>query len=284
MRLASATEEVSIVAADGVRLRLSRRPALGDAPRAVCLLTHAMMASSRYFERGEGGFTAALAAVGVESWRLDFRGCGASRGGPAASFDDYVRLDLAAAVAEVARRAGVAPGQLGYLGHSLGGLVGVAGFATGAAPAPRRLVLAATQVWVGVRRLRDRAVVATWDVVSRLVGRVPARALRIGSEDPPGPYARDFVRWARGPRWDSAAGVDYRAAAGGLAMPTLVLAGTTDWMCPPAEAAHFAAALGGPRETVLVGGAGFSPDHFTLFSDPRAAGAWQRVAAFLAEA
>jgi len=272
-------EKVGFVAGDGARLSLVRRGVVRGSPRAVCLLTHAMLTSSRYFERG---FAATLAAAGVESWRLDFRGCGDSAGGAPAGFDDYARLDVPAALAEVARRSGVAAGELGYLGHSLGGLAGVAAFASGAAAPPRRLVLAATQLFRPDGGWRDRGFLALWDGFARVLGRIPARALRAGSEDAPGPYARDFSRWAHGGRFDGADGVDYRARAGDLATPTLVLVSSGDRLCTPAQAAGFAACVGGPKQTVVVGGGGFQPDHFALLTDVRAAAAWRRVAGFLA--
>jgi predicted alpha/beta hydrolase len=219
---------------------------------------------------------------------LDFRGHGASvppRAGRGPhgdwSFDDYVREDVPAAIAVVAAAAGVSPGDLCYIGHSLGGLAGLAAFATGAAPAPRRLVLAAVNVWTHVRG-RRRAASLAFTSIARLAGRAPARALRFGTDDEPASYVRQHATWTRG-TWRSLAGVDYSAALPSLAVPTLALTADGDWMCTPRDVREFLAPLAPYALLECIGtlrGHPFNPNHFQLLTDPRLTPAWTQVADF----
>lgn len=275
------SEVEQIVCADGFRVSARRfRVPAGVDVRGAALCVHAMMASSRYLDRPEGrGFAAALAAAGIETWTIDLRGHGGSAvAGGDVSFDDWVRLDLPAALAHVRQRA---RGPIGYIGHSLGGLVGTAGLGQmDAAVWPERLVLVATQLWTAsAGGLGRRAIVEVWAGLTRLFGRLPAKALRFGSEDVPGPYSRQFVAWARSGRWLARDGVDYGAGAARLSMPRLVVTGGRDRLCPPHEGERFARRLAGARaEAIELPWA----DHFTLFTDQRARPVWTRIAEFVA--
>ena len=257
-----------------MQLLATRYPAAGER-RGVVLATHAMMASSRYLDRPRGGgFASTLAAAGLETWLCDFRGHGESKPVPRPpSFDDFVRLDLPAAMAHVARRAGVAEGDIVYMGHSLGGLAGLASFGVrGPAAWPAALVLFASHLWLGVAG-RRRALIEAWALLTRLFGRMPGKLLRFGTEDVPARYSRQFVHWARSGRWDSEDGSDYAAAAATIARPMLLVAGDRDRLCRPDEARAFAP---GHPELVVVPGA----SHFGLFDRAVAGAAWRRVIEF----
>jgi predicted alpha/beta hydrolase len=268
---------------DGVRLALRRfAPPAGQPRRGVALLTHAMMARGAYLAR-YAGF---LAEQGVEAWVLDFRGHGESvppRAGrtPGWTFDDYVRRDLPAAVAAVTRESHVTPESLVYVGHSLGGLVGLAAFGTNEVTAPRRLVLFAVNVWTrprGVRFLAANALI----LAGKLAGRVPARTLRFGSDDEPREYVDQFALWARR-GFRARDGLDYRAAMTRLTVPTFALVGDGDWMCRSADTREFLAVL--PRAPIVrcVGrarGDAVDPDHFALLTNPRLQNVWQETLDF----
>jgi predicted alpha/beta hydrolase len=267
-----------------VRLALRRfAPPASTPRRAVALLTHAMMARGSYLTR----LATFLAEGGVESFVLDFRGHGASvppRAGHGRgwSFDDLVRLDLPAAFAHVARATSLPPTSLAYVGHSLGGLAGLAAIATGEVPAPRRLVLAAVNVWTrprGTRALAAAAFVAS----GMLLGHVPARTLRLGSDDEPREYVRQFARWARR-GFCARDGADYRALLTRVGAPTLALVGEGDWMCRPADAREMLALLPRPPHVRAVGrrhGDAFDPDHFGLLTDDRLAPVWAETRDFI---
>jgi len=250
--------------ADGVTLRVDRVRATG-ARRGAVVCLHAMMADGRYFgARRDRGFAHALAAAGLDVHVADFRGHGRSQPPRAGqgdwSFDDLVELDLPAIVAAVPDAA--------LLGHSLGGLVACAAIATGRIPPPRRLVLAATSVWLGETAAR-RAIMAAYRGVTALVGRAPIRALRAGTADESRGYVEQLTGWARRGRWTSLRGVDYLAALGAIAVPTAAFCGAGDWMCRPADAERIARRIPTCPPVRVVGrahGDPLDPDHFELFT------------------
>lgn len=287
-------ESLTAVTGDGVRLALRRFAPVGSGRGAV-LCTHAMMVHGRYFHRGDGGaggdgFAGALAGHGLDTYVLDWRGHGDSkpphaRGGTW-TFDDYVRLDLPAALAAVAARAGCGGGEVGLLGHSLGGLVGLAALGTGAVRV-RRLVLAATSVWLTGPRgpWRRRAIMAAYGGVARVMGHAPIRALRLGSEDEPASYVRQLTGWARRGRWTSGDGVDYLAALARVDVPAWGVVGLGDRLCGPDDAEALLRRLRRAAPLRVVGrvaGDPLDPDHFTLFTRAELAPLWAELAAALA--
>ncbi len=234
--------------------------------RAVVVCLHAMMTDGRYFAaRKPDGFAAALAADGIEVVVADFRGHGQSQppvAGPDDwSFDDLVDFDLPAIVAATAEATGCAPRDLVLLGHSLGGLVVTAALGLGRIPAPRRVLLGSTNVWLG--GTRRRALMAAYRGVTRLVGHAPIRALRIGTADVAATYVQQLTGWARSGRWTSLRGLDYGAVLAAITTPVVPFVGGGDWMCSVDDAAAFARQIPTAREVRVVGRA----DHFTVFAD-----------------
>src|SRR5690606_12549242 len=134
-------------------------------------------------------------------------------------------------------------------------LVGLAGFATGAAPLPGRLWLCATSVWLEGPRgspLR-RAIARAFALSARPLGYAPLRALRLGSDDEPAAYVRQFARWALTGRWTATDGTDYLGALGALRVPVLGVVGAADRLCPPADARALLARLPGPALLRVIG-------------------------------
>ena len=278
-------ERLTALTGDGVRLVLRRHRPVGPT-RAVCLAGHAMMANGSYMERA--GFADHLAGRGVDLFVLDFRGHGESVPPSARSgswcFDDYVEHDLPAALRAVGDATGAAAGEIGYLGHSLGGLVGLAAFgvATTAAP-PRRLALWATSVWLG-GSWRRRGLMAAFALAARPLGYAPVRWLRIGSDDEPREYVADLARWVRSGRWTSRRDVDYRAGLAAIPCPVWAVAGDGDNLCRPRDAEVLRAALPGAAPLRRVGrahGDALDPDHFALFTAPGLRPLWDELAGFL---
>ena len=287
----AAHDELEARTADGVTLRIDRVRARGERRGAlVCL--HAMMTDGRYFgARREGSFAAAAAAAGLEVLVADFRGHGRSvppRAGPDDwSFDDLVDFDLPAIVAAAAGAAGCAPEDLVVLGHSLGGLVAAAGLGTGRSPPPRALVLPSTSVWLLGKDgpLYRRALMAAARRIAAARGRVPIRALRIGTADEAATYAAQLTGWTRAARWTSLHGVDYLAALATIATPVLPIASAGDWMCTPRDAIGFAARIPGAARMRIVGrgyGDAIDPDHFGLFTRPVLRPVWDELFAWVA--
>jgi pimeloyl-ACP methyl ester carboxylesterase len=273
------------VTADGVRLAIDRVDPTGPR-RAVALCLHAMMTDGRAFAAGRsGGFAATLAAAGVATYVLDWRGHGRSvpprAGQDDWSFDDLVELDLPAVLGAVAVDAGVGPERLAIVGHSLGGLVALAGHGTGVARAGR-LVLLSTSVWLPGRggSRRRRALMAALAAVTRTVGRAPIRALRIGPSDEAASYVAQLTGWARTGRWTSRRGVDYLDAVCAISTPTCGWVGDRDWMCRPRDADVLLGRVPGAGPARVIAGA----DHFSMLTDrahARAGGWWGELAATL---
>lgn len=285
---ASATTSDRLVAetADRVRLSLWRFFPRGPG-RAVCLLTHAMAAHGGYLRARLAPY---LAGRGIDTFVLDWRGHGGSvppsaSAGAGWSFDDYVRLDLPAALAAVGERAGCRQDEIAYAGHSLGGLVGLAGAVTGRL-VPPRMVLFATSLWLpgrGGSRGR-RALLSAAAATARVLGRVPVRRLRLGTDDEPAAYVAQLAAWARSGRWMSEDGLDYEAGLGRVGCPVLALTGERDRLCRPKDAERFRGRLEGARPLRRVGrrfGDACDPDHFRLLTDGRLAPVWGEVARFL---
>jgi predicted alpha/beta hydrolase len=243
-----------------------------------------MMCSARTMEP----LAEALADAGIDAYRLDLRGHGGSvppsADGADWGFDAYPERDLPAAVAAAARASDVAPGELAFVGHSLGGLVGVAGFGSSAAPAPRRIVLMAASPWTrrGAARLGVAGAMAG---VARALGRLPVRRLGLGSDDEPAGYLTDFAGWVARRRFDSRAGLDYLAAAARITAPALIVVGSADLRCTPDDARVLAARLGGPRSWRPVGrrhGDAFDPDHMGYLDRALRPTLWRDLADFIA--
>ncbi len=282
-------QRLTATTADGVRLALRRFPAAGSG-RAVLLCTHAMMANGGYFHRGGAGFAAHLAAAGVEVHVLDWRGHGESvppspRDPGGWSFDDYVEFDLPAAIGAVVAAAGITPGELVYLGHSLGGLVGLAAFGTGAAPMPDRASWWATSVWLpGPRGSRvRRGALELYRLLSLPRGYAPVRRLRAGTDDEPRRYVEQLAGWGRTGRWTGRTGTDYLAAVARVTCRSTAVTGAGDRLCRPSDASALAARLPACAPLRVIGRASgdvFDPDHFSLFTRDELRPIWDELVQF----
>lgn len=276
---------VTALTADGVRLALRRFAPAGTARGAV-LCTHAMMVHGRYFHGRDGGFAAALAGHGLDVFVLDWRGHGDSKPpapkGGTWTFDDYVSLDLPAALATVATTAGCRVSDVAVLGHSLGGLVTLAALGTGVVKV-RRLALAATSVWLHGPHgpWRRRATMRVYDGVARVLGYAPIKRLGFGSEDEPASYVSRLATWARTGRWTSQDGIDYLASLAHIDTPAWAIVGAGDRLCSPADAEVLSRRLPRPvpmRVVSRAAGDAIDPDHFTLFTRPELAPVWDEIA------
>lgn len=280
---------VDVRTGDGVWLALRRFEPAGPR-RGVVLAMHAMLANGAYFDRPRGqGFASALAAQGIETFVLDFRGHGLSET-PARGWtlDDYACLDLPAALRAISAECGAPAAEVAWVGHSLGGIVSLIALARGAAPLPRALVLATTCIW---RRppLFRRAVIEALDGTARLFGRAPIRALRVGTDDEVASYTRHLASFVRTGRFRSADGrIDYDAALASLALPVLTVIGGGDPLCRPAEARDLTRRLSAAthQEIVVSRAAGYDLDatHFSLWTSRRARPVWDRIAGFVTSA
>jgi predicted alpha/beta hydrolase len=284
------SEQIDIRTRDGWSLRADvHQPA--RAPIGTVVLAHALMARRSEFDRPRG---VGVARFFVDrGWRVvafDFRGHGDSGPRPdegaAFGYDDYVKSDLPA-VHAFARARGNRNRPVILVGHSLGGHVALAAQGVGLV-AFDGVVTVGANVWVrelepsGARWLMKRASLFAALALSRRLGRFPARALRLGSDDEPRAFLGDVDRFARTGRWRSADGaVDYLTSLGRVRVPVLQMVSDGDrFECSPECGARFVARCGGPHEILRIArgdDGGPPPDHMGLVTSGRTRSAWERA-------
>ncbi len=287
-------EPIDLRTSDGWSLRADvHEPGLAAAGTVV--LAHALMARRTEFDRPRG---AGLAQFFVDrGWRVvafDFRGHGESGPGPREGanigYDDYVTRDLPA-VHAFARARGQRKRPVILVGHSLGGHAALAAQAAGLV-AFDGLVLVAGNVWLRelepsrLRWLIKRASLSVARTVGRRLGRFPARALRLGSDDESCAFFDDIERFARTGRWASADGrVDYLSSLARVHVPVLQILSDGDrFECSPECGARFVAHCGGPHEILRVARSDDGsppPDHMGLVTSERARSSWRQAEAWM---
>ena len=284
-------EPFEVVCADGWTLR--GEIVVGSTPRAVAVVSHAMMVDRRTLDKPRGGgFVSHLAARGIACVVADLRGHG--RSGPRAdeggawSYDDLIEHDAPALLGFTRERFADLP--LVCVGHSLFSHVALGHVLRHPSAPVDGLVLLACSVpnpdWA--RRPLDhaakRALIELMGLTTRAAGRLPVRRLGLGSDDEAAGYVRDFVRNARRLGWHARDGFDYFARLPQLQQPLLAMVGAGDrLLSPPADARGFVAPVA-HAEFRVVGresGLPFDPGHMELVLDERARPAWNEVADFI---
>lgn len=245
-------EELEIHTADGIALRaVVDDPPEGVALAGTCVLAHAMFARKTSFgRRDRPGLAQALASAGFRAIAFDFRGHGDSVASDY-GYDDFVRFDLPAVVSAARARSDEQP--VIVVGHSLGGHVALAAQGTNVLDADA-IVGVAANVWHPalepslVRRALKRLIASASLRAASRIGRVPARALRLGSDDASLRYIDDLFRITRRARWKSAdGGHDYLASLANVTIPVANVVGERDrLMCHPAAGGSFLKRCAGP--------------------------------------
>ena len=237
-------EELELRTSDGVRLRATLREPAGE-PRGTMVLAHAAFARRTEWERPRGrGLAGLFVRRGYRTIALDFRGHGDSgtEGTGGDGYDAYVRYDLPTVVA-CARDRG---GSIVVVGHSLGGHVALASQGLGLLGADA-IVAVAANVWHPTfepslaRLLLKRATAATMTRLTSLLGKFPARALGVGSDDARLSAMSAFLRTPADGSWRSDDGRDdYLAALTRVDIPVCALLSDGDRLaCPPASGERF---------------------------------------------
>jgi predicted alpha/beta hydrolase len=252
-------EELEIHTEDGVALRAVVDDPPEDAVlRGTVVLAHAMFArKSSFGKRGAPGLAVQIAKQGFRTIAFDFRGHGDSvlpRERREWSYDDLVRRDLPAVVGCARARSEDLP--VIVVGHSLGGHVALASQGSGQLDADA-IVGVAANVWLPelepsrMRRLAKRVTSKVTLAAADRFGRVPARRLRIGSDDASKTYIHDLLGVVKSERWGSADGEDdYLASLANVKVPVANVLGTRDHlMCTPAAGEAFVARCRGPVRT-----------------------------------
>ncbi len=280
-------EQIYAHTADGWRLALGRRRPRGPRRGEPVLLVHGLAANRGSLDFGveRWSVSAHLAAVGFDCFALDLRGHGASsiheRDTPRTwTFDDYVRLDVPAALDAI--RAATGHDRVLWVGHSQGGLLGIA--ACGLYPDRiAGLVAIGSPVFFRSQQAIPRVVTLAFVLVSRLnrfLARIlvpysgywhpPVSEVAINTRNVTRPVFRrvlvnvvenvsrgvilQFTRWIATDTFASVDGrIDYRAAMARCRQPALFLAAAADQLAPPADVARAAKLWGGESEFQVVG-------------------------------
>jgi pimeloyl-ACP methyl ester carboxylesterase len=272
---------------DGWNLALARRRPRGPPRGPPVLLVHGIAANraSLDFPVERWSLAAHLAAAGFDCFALDLRGHGQARRARSDAprnwtFDDHLRLDVPAAL-DAVRAATGAPAVL-WVGHSQGGLLGMAACAC----YPGRvagLVALGSPVFFSVRRpMRLLArlgflLSGRWNrflarSVSPLSGfwHPPVSQVAINGRNVTRPVyrrmlvnvienvstgvLRQFARWIASDTFTAEDGtIDYRAALGGCRQPALFVAAAADLIAPPSVVERAARAWGGEATVVTLG-------------------------------
>lgn len=222
---------VGVTAADGVPLALHRLRA-DRGGRPAVLLIHGAFVGHTVFLRG--GLAEYLGERGFDVWLGDLRHHGASAREPAPHrwrFEDWILHDAPALIAGVRRETGAVP--IAWVGHSSGGVVGLCALSRGPARLDALAALGSPGP-DGMGALRW-AMAALMIGICRGIGRFPARALRLGSEDEAAGILGQWMEWNVRGGWVGADGFDYYAALRGITTPFVGVAGAADHMfAPPA--------------------------------------------------
>jgi alpha-beta hydrolase superfamily lysophospholipase len=228
------------------------------------------------------GFARTLSDAGYEACVLDPRGHGMSnRPAPKQQWDidDWAREDVPTALRAIAT-----PDEPVFIiGHSAGGAVLLA--ALSAEAELRELTRAVVTLGTPVPWLQPWRGAGAWLIraTSLMLGRFPARLLRLGPEDELPRVMSQWMTWNIEGHWTGDDGTDYSAGLEHLQMPFLMLAGTADrFFAPPAACEGLFDMIGSPRKQFEVF-AGL--DHVSMVVSKQARSeVWPRILQFLAEA
>ncbi|MFN0088614.1 MAG: hypothetical protein ACKVX9_24715 [Blastocatellia bacterium] len=227
-----AKQKITVEAADGCVLSARWWPGAQAAERSVIFLP-ALAAPQEYLHF----FASHLARQGWGALTFDYRSVGSSRGAAIASratLDDWVNLDLPAAVAEVRRRAN--PNFLAAVAHSIGGQL------FGQSPIRRdvngALFIAAQRgipkLYTGAGRLRIEYAYAVFPVLIRLFGRLPVSSVTL-PDACSGQAVRQWIRWGRSGVFTDSGGANVEERFAEYAGPLLAATIDDDELYAPAE-------------------------------------------------
>lgn len=269
----------SIITGDGVRIALH---AIGDPDHQPVLLVPGTFSNHTFWLGTRGvGFARTLADAGFCAYVLDPRGHGDSQRPKRSErwdIDDWARLDLPAALNAIAT-----PERPAHIvGHSAGGAVTLAMLS--AEPGLRDLVARVVTLGTPLPWLQPWRGAGAWLIreTSRVLGRFPARRLRLGPEDELAGVMIQWMTWNLEGHWIGDDGTDYTAGLRDLHMPFLMIAGTHDrFFAPPSACRGLFNEIGSDRKRfVVLDGL----DHVELIVSKRArTEVWPEILDFLHE-
>lgn len=280
------TTDSFVQTADGATIALHHHPGRG----APVLLVHGVSSNARFWDLDpEHSLASWLVREGFDPWVVDLRGHGRARrdgdgdGAPQLSgwtVDDYGRADVAAAVAHV--RAVTGYREVGYVGHSMGGMVGAIYTASGHADLSAMVMVGSPATFDRAAPLAESARVllgvagastlwiesgAGGELAAALGTRSPVqvqrhlynaehfapeterRMLRTIASPMSRQEMQHFARMLTHERFESADGLlDWTAEFRKVAPPTLAISGSRDEVGRPSIVAPWAQGLPGPAK------------------------------------
>ena len=130
---------------------------------------------------------------------------------------------------------------------------------------------------------------AMW-IVTELVGYLPGRRLRVGTDDAPRSYIRQFREHMRRDRWDSRDGLDYGAPLARISAPVLHVMSEGDRIARPQACARVTATVEN-RELLVLGRddapgelARLRPGHMGMVTSAGVKLCWHWIAGWLVRA
>jgi len=262
---APAGRRLRVRAEDGWEVAVFHRAPAVRRFREPVVLAHGLGVTHRFMDfEPPWSLAHALNDAGFDTYAVDFRGTGHShRWWARHGVDEHVSLDVPAVVEAVRREAGAA--QVLWVGHSLGGLIGLAAAGGPVARQLRGLVTLGSPVFLGPHPLLTRALwlglLLSWPFRLRsswvtlaatpAVGRlhlplaevvmnpahVPVEVQQKLSGRVLAPISHGVLRqlhdWVTSGEFRSRDGtVDYRARALALELPVLFVGGSVDHLAP----------------------------------------------------
>ncbi|HKR54843.1 MAG TPA: alpha/beta fold hydrolase, partial [Gemmatimonadales bacterium] len=251
---------------DGVTVGLHHLEPAAPPTAPVLLLLHGAFSGHTIWLRS---FAGQLAKEGYDIWLADFRGHGVADREPAPRtwwFDDLIERDAPPLVERL--RAHIGSRRLGVIGHSAGGVAGLAALArAGDRPPWDALVTLGTPGPSGMGLMRYTGALG-FRTLALALGRFPARALRFGRDDEGALMFGQWMAWNLRGRWLSRDGFDYLEALSRARTPFLGVAGGRDLLfSPPYACREIVERIGSPTKDFHIAP---SLNHPGLVLDPRA--------------
>ncbi|SEM47355.1 Lysophospholipase, alpha-beta hydrolase superfamily [Stigmatella aurantiaca] len=245
----------------------------------LCL--HGLFSDARFFLSSNGtGPARYFIDQGCTVYAAELRGHGGSRWPEKRvwdwSFDTYAQQDIPALVRAARERH---TGPLFLLAHSMAGYAALAGL--GLQPEVQRMLSGVCVLSSAVNDysdggLKKALMVRFSSLLSGLLGRFPAKALKQGPADEPAALMRQFADWAPTGAFRSLDGAtDYWQALGQVTLPVFSGVGEADvFHASPRRAGKLVEKLGSGDKTLVICGRshGFASDfgHFDILRGSRA--------------
>lgn len=235
-------EQHSITTTDGHPISLYRIQRDNYTNCNPVLLLHGAYSNRHFWISPKGkGFATYLARNNFDVWMLETRGHGESideASYQSITADEVITYDLRQASDYIYERNDLK--QL-LVGHSYGGLYLSLALGKRFIPENRvaALTIIGTQIKDGQAYLRISPIASLVKQVTNLMGRFPARRLKLGGEDEAPQISNQFITWKNKQTCFSLAGEDYIEPLMTLNTPVFAISGANDTIDPASGCEHF---------------------------------------------